>query len=73
MHSIAKVFLFFSNYVSTENLLGVSCLHSLMLCVHMRLCPWCRLEGHGAQRAFEEDLTVSALDMGLKSSNIWED
>lgn len=39
----------------------------------MRLCSWCRFEGHGAEGAFKEDLTVSALDVGLYSCNISED
>lgn len=39
----------------------------------VRLCSWCRFEGHGAEGTFEEDLTVSALDVGLYCCNICED
>lgn len=39
----------------------------------MGLCSRGRFEGHGADWAFIEDLTVSTLDVGLKSCNISED
>lgn len=39
----------------------------------VRLCSWGRFEGHGAEGAFKEDLTVSALDVRLDSCNISED
>ena len=39
----------------------------------MRVRSRCRLEGHGAERTFIEDLTVSALDVGFYSCNISED
>lgn len=56
-----------------EDLLRLSCFHSWMLCVCMRVCSRRRLEGHGAERTFIEDLTVNALDVGFYSCNISED
>ncbi len=56
-----------------EDLLGLSCLRSWMLCVRMRVGSGCRLEGHRAERTFVEDLTVSTLDVGFYSCNISED
>lgn len=56
-----------------EDLLGLSCLHSWMLCERMRVCSRCRLEGHGAERTFIEDLTVNTLDVGFYSCSISED
>lgn len=53
--------------------LGLSCLHSWMLCVGMGVRSRRRLEGHGAERTFVEDLTVSTLDVGFYSCNISED
>lgn len=57
---------------SNWNLLGLSWLGSWMLCECMRLCSWCRFEGHGAEGTFKEDLTVSTLDVGLYCCNISE-
>lgn len=56
-----------------DHLLGLSWLHSWMLCECMRMCSRCRLEGHGAERTFIEDLTVRTLDVGFYSCNIGED
>lgn len=44
-----------------------------MLRVHMRVRSRCRLERHGAEGTFIEDLTVSVLDVGFYSCNISED
>lgn len=56
-----------------KDLLGLSCHHSWVLCMSMGMCARRRLEGHGAERTFIEDLTVSTLDVGLESCNISED
>lgn len=39
----------------------------------MRVSPGGRFEGHGADRAFVEDLTVGALRMRLEGSDISKD
>lgn len=39
----------------------------------MRVGSRCRLEGHGAERTFVEDLTVTILDVGLQNGNISKD
>lgn len=44
-----------------------------MLCVRVRVRSRCRLEGHGTERTFIEDLTVSTLDVGFQSCKVSED
>lgn len=59
--------------IGLKDLLGLSCLHSQMLCECVRVCSRRRLEGHGAECTFEENLAVSTLDVGFHSCNISKD
>lgn len=68
-----NVFSILYSTIYVWDLLGLSNLHSWVLSVGMGVCAWGRLESHGANGAFVEDLTVSTLDVWLKGSDISKD
>ena len=53
-----------------QDLLGLSYLDPRVLCVGMGVGSRGRFEGHGAYRAFVEDLTVGTLEVRLEGSHV---